>query len=62
MNVNLTIGDLSELWGRQFHNEEQVVVAFREWMQMPEPEFLSRRNIYNYVKIRQLHQNIRGLC
>jgi len=48
--------------GRQFHNNEQVEVAFREWMQMPGPEFLPRQNIYSYVKMGQLNQNIRGLC
>jgi len=49
-----------DLGGRQFRNKEQVVAAFREWMQMPEPEFLPRRNIYSYVKMRQLRQNISG--
>jgi hypothetical protein len=34
-----------DLGGRQIHNNEKVVVAFREWMQMPEPEFIPRRNI-----------------
>lgn len=34
-----------DLEGCQFPENEQVEMAFREWMQIPEPEFLPRWNI-----------------